>query len=110
MVEIRDADQCHQMKHGIKTFHRNTHTMRISNIPGEGLKLVSNILGARRQVDEAGALLPPSTPIARARSAGARHRLPFDERTCSEHAVVSRSQQMSTDPEEIFKVNNRLRH
>ena len=44
----------------------------------------------------------PSRPSARARSAGARHRIPFDERSRSEQAVVRRPQQMAADPEEIL--------
>ena len=37
-----------------------------------------------------------------ARSAGTRHRVPVDERPCSEQAVVNRPQQMPADSEEIL--------
>ena len=36
------------------------------------------------------------------RSAGARHRIPFNERTGAEQAVVSRPQELSTDSEEML--------
>ena len=34
--------------------------------------------------------------------AGARHRIPFDERSCSKRTVVNRPQQMSADSKEIL--------
>ncbi len=43
-----------------------------------------------------------SRPSARARSAGARHRIPHEERLPSQQPVVNRPQQMSTHPEEIL--------
>ena len=44
----------------------------------------------------------PSRPSARGRSAGARHRLPHEERLPSQELVVSGPQQVSAHPEKIL--------
>ncbi len=86
-----------------------TSSHLVGMIPSIGLGTAIN--RARAMVADGGSIFrreedtgewEPSRPIARARSADARHRVPFDERPCSEQAVVSRPQQMSADPEEIL--------
>ena len=57
---------------------------------------------AHSQLVEGSALLPREIDAPDSFSAGARHRIPFNERASAEQTVVSRSQEVSTDSEQIL--------
>ena len=54
------------------------------------------------QLDQPNAFSRLDAAVTCARSAGAGHRVPFDERPCSKQAVMSRAQQVSADPKQIL--------